>query len=149
MEVEVYSLRNQWKNSSKLKATDRFTETSGSTDLENSGDWKQLPKARVLMRSPRKTCSTTGYVSLFPFILSLIPPDSWILESQLDLISNRSILWTNFRLRSLSKTSSMYMKRNTEHDPPYWRGPIWTPLNYLIVSYLHHYTQEPKPSTMN
>ncbi|PHT68515.1 hypothetical protein T459_28002 [Capsicum annuum] len=124
-----------------------FSDTlfvSGSTDLENSGDWKQLPKARVLMRSPRKTCSTTGYVSLFPFILSLIPPDSWILESQLDLISNRSILWTNFRLRSLSKTSSMYMKRNTEHDPPYWRGPIWTPLNYLIVSYLHHYTQGTK-----
>ncbi|KAG5614538.1 hypothetical protein H5410_014362 [Solanum commersonii] len=72
-----------------------------------------------------------GYVSLFPFILRLIPPDSWILESQLHLISNKSILWTDFGLRSLSKTSSMYMKRNTEHDPPYWRGPIWIPLNIL------------------
>ncbi|XP_060214175.1 mannosyl-oligosaccharide glucosidase GCS1-like [Lycium barbarum] len=86
-----------------------------------------------------------GYVSLFPFILRLIPPGSSILESQLDLISNRSILWTDFGLRSLSKTSSMYMKRNTEHDAPYWRGPIWIPLNYLIVSSLHHYSQEPGP----
>lgn len=33
---------------------------SGSINLENSGDWKQLPKARVHTRSPRKTCSTTG-----------------------------------------------------------------------------------------
>ncbi|XP_015170821.1 mannosyl-oligosaccharide glucosidase GCS1 isoform X3 [Solanum tuberosum] len=45
-----------------------------------------------------------GYVSLFPFILRLIPPDSQILESQLDLISNKSILWTDFGLRSLPKT---------------------------------------------
>ncbi|CAI9093220.1 OLC1v1028665C1 [Oldenlandia corymbosa var. corymbosa] len=86
-----------------------------------------------------------GYVSLFPLMGRLIPPGSSILEKQLDLISNRSTLWTNFGLRSLSKTSSIYMKRNTEHDPPYWRGPIWMNMNYMILSALHHYSREDGP----
>ncbi|CAI0381191.1 unnamed protein product [Linum tenue] len=86
-----------------------------------------------------------GYVSLFPFMGKIIPPDSWILEKQLDLISNGSILWTNYGLRSLAKTSSVYMKRNTEHDPPYWRGPIWMNMNYLVLSALHHYSQVDGP----
>lgn len=86
-----------------------------------------------------------GYVSLFPFMGKLIPPESSILEKQLDLISNRSILWTDHGLRSLGKTSSLYMKRNTEHDAPYWRGPIWMNMNYMILSALHHYSKVDGP----
>ncbi|KAF8099172.1 hypothetical protein N665_0248s0002 [Sinapis alba] len=81
-----------------------------------------------------------GYVSFFPFMSKIIPAASPILEKQLDLISNRSILWSNYGLVSLAKTSSMYMKRNTEHDAPYWRGPIWMNMNYMILSSLHHYS---------
>ncbi|KAK7368446.1 hypothetical protein VNO80_10472 [Phaseolus coccineus] len=82
-----------------------------------------------------------GYVSFFPFMGRIIPSESWILEKQLELISNRSLLWTEYGLRSLAKTSSLYMKHNTEHDPPYWRGPVWINMNYRILSALHHYSQ--------
>ncbi|KAK6793546.1 hypothetical protein RDI58_006999 [Solanum bulbocastanum] len=114
--------------------------------VETGSNYPRREFVREVQEKPvLQLVSHLGYVSLFAFILRLIPPDSWILESQLDLISNKSILWTDFGLRSLSKTSSMYMKQNTEHDPPYWRGPISVPLKYLIVSSLHHYSQEPGP----
>ncbi|KAL6519587.1 hypothetical protein OROHE_017407 [Orobanche hederae] len=57
-----------------------------------------------------------GYVSLFPFMCRLIPPES-----------------------------SIYMQRNTEHDLPYWRGPIWMNMNYLVLSALNYYSQVDGP----
>lgn len=96
---------------------------------------------RVTTKNPeyRLVDSTFGYVSLFPFILQLLEPDSPRLEKILSDIRKPDLLWTNFGLRSLAKSSPLYMKRNTEHDPPYWRGQVWININFLAVRALHYY----------
>ena len=63
-----------------------------------------------------------GYVSLFPLMTRVLDPQSTKLEKVLNDLQNPSLLWTQFGLRSLAQSSPMYGVRNTEHDPPYWRG---------------------------
>ncbi|XP_020229851.1 mannosyl-oligosaccharide glucosidase GCS1 [Cajanus cajan] len=99
----------------------------------------------VLERPVLRMVPHIGYVSLFPFMGKIISPGSWILEKQLQLISNDSLFWTDFGLRSLATTSSLYMKFNSEREGPYWRGQIWINMNYRILSALHHYSKENGP----
>ncbi|KAK2438022.1 mannosyl-oligosaccharide glucosidase GCS1 [Trifolium repens] len=118
-------------------------------------EWKELKAGHnhatrqlvreVLERPVLRLVPHIGYVSFFPFMGRIIPSGSWILEKQLELISNSSLLWTDYGLRSLAKTSSLYMKYNTEHDAPYWRGTIWINMNYRVLSALHHYSEENGP----
>ncbi|XP_059484928.1 mannosyl-oligosaccharide glucosidase-like isoform X1 [Neocloeon triangulifer] len=96
------------------------------------------PKAQLVDK-------TFGYVSLFPFLLCLIPPNSPKLGDVLNDLKKPELLWTPYGLRSLSTDSPMYLKKNTEHDAPYWRGPIWMNINYLAVKALHHYSQAEGP----
>jgi mannosyl-oligosaccharide glucosidase len=86
-----------------------------------------------------------GYLSLFPLIMNLIPKDSPILGQQIANLQKESELWTPFGLRSLSKSSSLYNKHNTQHDPPYWRGPIWINVNYLVLRALRRYEHQGGP----
>lgn len=100
-------------------------------------------KIRVVLEEPvdKFVDTSFGYVSLFPFIHRLINPHSFQLKKILQDIQKPEFLWTSYGLRSLAKISPMYMKYNTEHDPPYWRGAIWMNLNYLTVAALDHYSK--------
>ncbi|XP_071479946.1 mannosyl-oligosaccharide glucosidase-like [Diadema antillarum] len=92
-----------------------------------------------------KFVNSFGYVSLFPFLLQILDPSSEKLGKTLTDMKNPDLLWTSYGLRSLSKSDPLYMKYNTEHDPPYWRGAVWINMNYLAVRALHHYANVPGP----
>lgn len=101
---------------------------------------------RAVNQTPKmQHVNALGYVSLFPFLLNVLTPDSDKLEHVFRDMRDPNKLWTPFGLRSLSRTDPLYMKRNTEHDAPYWRGPIWININYLAVRALHHYSKTEGP----
>ena len=88
---------------------------------------------------PARFVSHVGYVSLFPFLLRLLPPGSDELAAALDQVEE--LLDPRSGLASLSKKSSFHAARNTEHDAPYWRGAVWPPVNYLALAALDSYAR--------
>ncbi|XP_018495137.1 mannosyl-oligosaccharide glucosidase [Galendromus occidentalis] len=99
-----------------------------------------LPMVRYTIKAPRKRfVNQLGYVSLFPLIMRLLDPDSPQLREILQGLDDPKTMWTDYGLRSLSQTSKLYNTRNTEHDPPYWRGNIWININFLVIRGLRHY----------
>lgn len=76
-----------------------------------------------------------GYLSIFPFLTKMIPEDQVDkIESIVDLLSDPNELWSDFGIRSLSKSDSNY--RTAEN---YWRSPVWVHMNYLVLDNLQHY----------
>lgn len=72
-----------------------------------------------------------GYVSLSPFITGLMGPEHPHLGDILNLINDPEELWSDFGIRSLSKSSELY---GTGEN--YWRGPVWMNINYLVLKNL-------------
>ena len=75
---------------------------------------QSMPFIRVLDQDPTyQFVNSVGYVSLFPFLLEIIEPQSEKLGKTLEQIRDRKHLWTTFGLRSLSKSAPLYNVRNT------------------------------------
>ncbi|CAG5091136.1 Oidioi.mRNA.OKI2018_I69.PAR.g12876.t1.cds [Oikopleura dioica] len=103
-------------------------------------------KVRKVVEQPRlRLVPHTGYIQLFPFLMKILDSDSPQLGATLEMIGDPQKLWTDFGLRSLAKSDPMFEERNTEHDPPYWRGNIWININFLAVHALDFYSDEPGP----
>ncbi|PVF95183.1 glycoside hydrolase [Serendipita vermifera] len=82
-----------------------------------------------------------GYLSLFPFLLGLLPPSSPHLGPILDMLRDPMHLWSPYGLRSLSAAHPLFGQGEN-----YWRGPIWIQMNYLALSSLYKvYAAEPGP----
>lgn len=73
-----------------------------------------------------------GYISLFPFLLGLLKPDSDHLGPMLDLIRDPMHLWSPYGIRSLSIQHPLFGQGEN-----YWRGPIWIQMNYMALSSLY------------
>ncbi|RLW09218.1 hypothetical protein DV515_00003089 [Chloebia gouldiae] len=101
---------------------------------------------REVREAPRpRSAAALGYVSLFPLLLQLLRADSPRLPALLGSMRSEKQLWTPFGLRSLARDSPMYLRRNTEHDPPYWRGSVWVNINFLALRALHGYARAAGP----
>lgn len=88
---------------------------------QNPYEQPQVPDmVRVALGRPemRFVDTTFGYVNLFPFLLQIIDAQHPTLGLILKKLKDRELLWTDYGLRSLAKSSPLYMQRNTEHDPP-------------------------------
>lgn len=136
--------KQHWSPTSKRYADFGYHSTNVTLRRPKANPGQPRPdKIRVVIEEPslRFVDDTFGYVSLFPLITEILEPDSLQLGQLLTDLRNTNLLWTKYGLRSLSKSSPLYNKRNTEHDPPYWRGPIWININYLVARALHHYSK--------
>lgn len=74
-----------------------------------------------------------GYLSLFPFFLSLLPSTSPHLGPVLELLRDPAKLWSPYGIRSLSKDHPLFGQGEN-----YWRGPIWIQMNYLVLAALNN-----------
>ena len=94
---------------------------------------------------PLRRVREVGYVAFFPLALSLYEEDSPRLGATLELLADEEHLWSPHGLRSLSTRSALYKVGNKDGDAPYWRGPIWINMNYLVLRGLRGYADGAGP----
>lgn len=77
-----------------------------------------------------------SYAGLIPFIAGV--PDITQTARIIEHLSNPAEFWTPYGIRSLSADSMIYEPGYSESGwkNSNWRGPIWLPINYLLVQRL-------------
>lgn len=83
-----------------------------------------------------------GYVNLFPLLAGMLQHDTVALQRTLDVMEDRSLLWSDYGLRSVSASSAYYQKPSSKTDSPYWRGSVWLNINYLALRELYRLLQQ-------
>jgi len=73
-----------------------------------------------------------GYLNILPLLLGVLDPSHPSVGTTLRFMSDPDHLYSEFGLRSLSKSDKLY----GQHEN-YWRGPIWVNMNYLALKSLH------------
>ncbi|KAL4499136.1 hypothetical protein ABPG72_017038 [Tetrahymena utriculariae] len=83
-----------------------------------------------------------GYPNLLPLAFGIVKDDGYQLQTLMKRIQDQNILWTDYGLRSLSKSDTYYQRGNS-----YWTQPIWIQINYLVLRGLNLYYQENEEAT--
>jgi mannosyl-oligosaccharide glucosidase len=73
-----------------------------------------------------------GYVSILPVLLGLVDSNNGKTAKVLSLMEDPEELWSEYGLRSLSKSDS-----NFGTGENYWKGPVWININYLAITRLY------------
>ncbi|KAI9808746.1 MAG: hypothetical protein M1825_003898 [Sarcosagium campestre] len=121
-------------------------------DLHWNGDKRMYCDASIDDYDESVHVCHRGYVSLFPFLLGLLPQSAYdqgsdkhkIIDDEpnkdgddkgndrlaaiLDLIADPKHLWSEHGIRSLSRADPLY---GTAEN--YWRSPVWININYLVL----------------
>ena len=76
---------------------------------------------------------TRSYSGLLPLVAGIVPPER--VERLLDALRDESQFLTPYGLRSTSADSVLYRPgyADARGVNSSWRGPIWLPINYLLV----------------
>lgn len=77
-----------------------------------------------------------SYAGLIPLIAGVVPPER--VPRVLAHLKNPAEFWSDYGVRSLSRSSALYAPGygHQPHNNSNWRGPIWLPINYLLVQAL-------------
>jgi len=76
---------------------------------------------------------TKSYTGLIPLVAGIVPPDR--AARVLEVVRDPAQLMSPYGVRSVSAESVLYEPgySSTRGTNSNWRGPVWVPLNYLII----------------